>query len=317
MLTELIRDIKNYEGLTRKRDILSVVPLEKTLQFGEGLFPYGDDAAVIRYNDEYMLLACDGIWSKLVSDPFWAGYCAVLVNVNDVYAMGGRPVAMVNVISMGEHADEILKGIQTGCEKFRVPMVGGHVHSDTHTLIAVSILGRAKKVMTSFDASAGEKIVLALDLDGRQYKNFLNWDSTSMKSSEEVLHRLEALPIIADKGLATSCKDVSNPGILGSLGMLLETSEIGAYVDLGKIPAPIARSKFLKMYPGYGFVLTAKKEKVDDIISVFEDRNISVSVIGETTSERKMILNHKNERGILFDFDKEFICGFSVQKSSE
>lgn len=318
MLNELIKDIKNYEGLTRKKGVLPLRKLEKTLQYGKSLFPYGDDAAVLPWEDHFLLLASDGIWSKLGSDPFWTGYCSVLVNVNDVYAMGGNPVAMVNVITMNpEDTDEILRGIEAGCEKFRVPMVGGHIHPgirpDSCTSVAVSIAGRAQKVMTSFDAHPGEKVVLALDLEGRQYKNFLNWDSTSMKSSEAVLGRLKALNIIADRELATTCKDVSNPGILGTVGMLLETSCVGAEIDVEKIriPPPLKVSTFLKMYPGYGFVLTVKEEKIEEVTNIFEDRHISVGIIGEITSEKKMILHYKNESGVLFDFEKEFICGFS------
>ncbi|KYK35643.1 MAG: methanogenesis marker 2 protein [Theionarchaea archaeon] len=316
MLDELIKDLKNYEGLIRKREISQLRKLEKTLQFGENLFAYGDDCAVIPWGEEYILLASDGIWSKLGSDPFWAGYCSVLVNVNDVYAMGGKPVAMVNVLSMREEdADQIVRGIEAGCEKFQVPMVGGHVHPDSHTSVAVAILGKAKKVLTSFNARPEEKIVLALDLDGRQYKSFLNWDSTSMKSSEEVLYRLEALNIIADKELATTCKDVSNPGILGTVGMLLETSHVGASIDVGAIPAPVDLCTFLKMYPGYGFVLTVKNKKVHEVTTIFEDRNISASVIGEITTEKKMVLHYKGESGVLFNFEKEFICGFSLPQN--
>lgn len=314
MLNKLIEDIKNYEGLTRKKEVSRLLQLEKTLHFGENLSRYGDDCAVVPWGEEYLLLASDGIWSKLGSDLFWAGYCSVLVNVNDVYAMGGKPVAMVNVLSMGEDADEILRGIEAGCEKFRVPMVGGHVHPNTYTSIAVAVLGRAKKVLTSFDACPQEKVVLALDLDGRQYTPFLNWDSTSMKSSEEVLYRLDALNIIAEKELATTCKDVSNPGILGTLGMLLETSKVGAEINLERIPLPasLERAPFLKMYPGYGFILTVKERHINEVTKIFEDRHISVSTIGEVTSEKKLVLHYRDESGILFDFEKEFICGFSV-----
>ena len=33
-------------------------------------------------------------------NPYWAGYCSVLVNVNDIAAMGGKPLAMVNIMSI-------------------------------------------------------------------------------------------------------------------------------------------------------------------------------------------------------------------------
>ena len=312
MLDELIKEVKSYEGLTRKGCIKPLTRLEKTLKWGEDLFKYGDDCAVLKWGDEFLLLASDGIWSPLASDPFWMGYCSVLVNVNDVYAMGGKPLAMVNVLSAKEDTDKILEGIEAGCEKFRVPMVGGHTHADAYTSVAVSILGRACKILTSFQARPGEKVVLALDSEGKQYKRFLNWDTTTMKSSEEVLYRLEALNTIADKELATSCKDVSNPGILGSLGMLLETSRVGASIDVEKIriPEPLDLFQFVKMYPGYGFVLTVDVENVKEVTNIFGDHHIFSEIIGEIVPDRKLILHYRDEEGILFDFEKEFICGF-------
>ena len=312
MLTELIHEIKTYRGLTRKKDIAFMHPLQKTLQYGTELFNYGDDAAVISWKDEYLLLAADGIWSHLTSDPFWAGYCAVLVNVNDVYAMGGEPIAMVNVLSMKrKDAHLMLKGLQTGCEKFRVPMVGGHIHPDSSTSVAVTILGKAHSLLTSFNAAPGETLLLALDMKGSQYKTFMNWDSTSFASSEDVLFKLSALPLISQKKLATACKDVSNPGILGSIAMLLETARVGAELNIEKIPVPpnIALSAFLKMYPGYGFILTVREDAVGKVTDIFAERNITCSTLGEITEERKMTLTYKKEKEVLFDFESEIVCG--------
>lgn len=312
MLTELMQEIKAYEGLTRKKDIAVMRSLQNTLQYGKDLFRYGDDAAAIHWDDHYLLLAADGIWSHLASDPFWAGYCAILVNVNDIYAMGGTPIAMVNVLSMKkEDAEMILRGIETACEKFKVPMVGGHVHPDSHTSIAVGILGKAHEILTSFNAAPGESLVLALDMDGTQYKSYMNWDSTSFKSSEKVRFNLAALPFIANNHLATTCKDISNPGILGSIAMLLETSRVGAHVDLEKIPVPpgMDLTTFMKLYPGFGFILTVKEKNIEDIVTLFEERDICCNTIGEITEERKMTLLCKGEKGILFDFETEIISG--------
>lgn len=310
MLNRLIEDIKDYEGLTRKKAVQHVTRLKESASLAGIPTMLGDDAAILPWEDYYLLFASDGIWWRLGGDPFWAGYCSVLVNVNDIYAMGGVPVAMVNVLSLKEEeAEELLEGIETACQKFAVPMVGGHVHPDAPTSVAVSILGKARKVLTSFDARPGDTVILAIDLEGKQYKTYLNWDSTSMKTTKDVLYRLEALPVIAEKGLATACKDVSNPGILGSLGMLLETSKVGALVDVESIPSPIDITTFVKMYPGYGFILTVNPIHVDEVTQIFRDRDISVSIMGEITTQRKLELRYKEEKGILFDFEKEFICG--------
>lgn len=52
-------------------------------------------------NNQVLLLAADGIWGQLMNvNPYWAGYCGVLVNVNDIAAMGSKPLAMVDILSI-------------------------------------------------------------------------------------------------------------------------------------------------------------------------------------------------------------------------
>jgi len=65
---------------------------------------------------------------------------------------------------------------------------------------------------------------------------------------------------IGEKGLAASCKDISNPGVIGTLAMLFEASGVGGTVDLGLLPRPqMDLADWLKAYPGFGFVMTARE----------------------------------------------------------
>ncbi|WP_084673843.1 AIR synthase related protein [Methylobacterium sp. WSM2598] len=58
--------------------------------------PVGDDCAAIPVGDGHLLLAAAGGHDGVVaSDPYFAGYCGVMVNLGDVAAMGGRPLAVV------------------------------------------------------------------------------------------------------------------------------------------------------------------------------------------------------------------------------
>ena len=64
-------------------------------------------------------------------------------------------------------------------------------------------------------AKAGDDIILAVDLKGdKGCRSVVSWDANSGKTPEELLHRLEALPLIAEKELAQAAKDVSNAGYL-------------------------------------------------------------------------------------------------------
>ena len=207
-LGKVIKNTREYLGLTRKRPITEVY--DKLILHGVSgpqLPNYGDDAAVIPFKDEYLLLAADGIMTKLLqNEPYAAGKASVMVTVNDIYSMGGRPVAMVNVLASGDdaHRSRVIDGIQKGCEKLNVPMVGGHLHPDASPdapALSVAILGRAKKLLRSHLAEPGDDLIFAADLTGQVgCTSVTSWDANSGKSTAELLHRLEASLLLLNGG---------------------------------------------------------------------------------------------------------------------
>jgi hypothetical protein len=320
-LNALVDSIKNYDGITRKNFIRGATQiLDDTYNIsGRTAIGFGDDASAINIgNNNLLLMAADGMWGKLMEgDPRWAGYCSVLVNVNDIAAMGGVPMGMTNVISINnmEICNEIMMGIKEGVEKFGVPMVGGHIHPDTpYTALDVSITGIIGKddLITSGGANVGDSIIIGIDLDGKQHPIFpLNWDTTTHKTPEMVQSQILIMNSIARKHLLTAGKDISNPGILGTLGMLLEASEVGATVELEKIPrnSNIEWEDWLKVYPGSGFVLTAEEKNVEETMEMLENVNITSEVVGSIIEDKKLYLTHDNQKKIVFDFNTEIIMG--------
>ncbi|HSQ01839.1 MAG TPA: methanogenesis marker 2 protein [Methanobacterium sp.] len=324
-LNALVDSVRSYDGITRKNFIRGATSiLDDTYNIaGRTALGFGDDASAIDIgNDTLLLMAADGMWGRLMEgDPRWAGYCSVLVNVNDIAAMGGIPMGMTNVISINnkEICNEIMLGIKEGVEKFGVPMVGGHIHPDTpYTALDVSITGIVNKddVITSCGAKVGDSVIVAVDLDGRQHPSFpLNWDSTTHKTPELVQLQISVMNKIAKKHLLTAGKDISNPGILGTLGMLLEASEVGATVELEKIPrnSTVNWEEWLKLYPGSGFVLTAEEENVEECIKMLEEVNITSRVAGQIIEEKKLYLTHKNQQKVVFDFNQDIIMGIKEE----
>ncbi|HQM94732.1 MAG TPA: methanogenesis marker 2 protein [Methanofastidiosum sp.] len=314
-LNRIVNEIRNYEGVKRKNPIKHLINQFKPYSnYGNTVIDFGDDAAVLKNDCNYLLLAADGIWASLLKDLFWAGYCSVLVNVNDIYAMGGTPIAMVNIMSLKktDNCKDLLEGIKTGCDKFKVPMVGGHLHPDTETTtVSVSIMGNATKILSSFSAKEGEDIILAMDMNGRQYNNFLNWDTTLNKSSEECISKLKVMNEIAEKELSFAAKDISNPGILGTIGMLLETSRKGAIINVEDIQRPDTLDfiDWLKIYPGYGFTLTSAPENTDKILNLFKKQKVEARVVGKVTNDNVMTLVDNNQKKTLFDFNTDIITG--------
>jgi putative methanogenesis marker protein 2 len=311
-LGELVKGIREYRGVVRKAPITPVAAGLIPIKSEDVLAAYGEDAAVIKCGKEILLMAADGILEDLVEkNPYWAGYCAVLVNVNDIAAMGGMPVAMVNVLSCADVdvRGRIVSGMRAACEKFGVPMVGGHTHPDTsYNAIGVAILGKTdrSRLVLSSGASPGEPVIFAMDLDGEFTEGVpYSWDTTSKKSSEIVKRQLRTMNKIAP--YLTAGKDISNPGALGSLGMLLEASSKGARVELSMIPAPkgVDQLQWLTAYQGCGFVVTCRPARTKVVIDEFARSDITAEVCGEVTEGHLLEVTQLGDRQTLFDFSKD------------
>ncbi len=311
-LAKLAADLRGYEGVLRKKGIGSI-----TSALGMDVAP-DDDAAVVELDSKTLLLACDSINEGLIeADPYFAGYSAVLVNVNDIAAMGGKPVALLDVLSSKDEraAQMIARGVGDAARKFAVPVVGGHFNPNSSCNgVVVSILGEAGRgnILKGSNAEHGDMIIAAVDLDGCLYPWYdLAWDCTSSKSAETVQRNLGLLRILAKQKLVKSCRDISSPGLVGTLGMLLEASGVGGTVDLEKIPCPkgVAMSHWLKVYPGYGFIFTAEKSRAQGVIKMFQEQNISASVIGLVDDTKKLILSYQGDEEVVFDFNRQSITG--------
>ncbi|MDD1750308.1 MAG: methanogenesis marker 2 protein, partial [Methanothrix sp.] len=64
-LESLANDLRGFVGITRKKsigDLIAHFPIDSE----RIIAAFGEDAAVIDDGDEVMLLAADGIWSKLM-----------------------------------------------------------------------------------------------------------------------------------------------------------------------------------------------------------------------------------------------------------
>lgn len=312
----LVREIQEFKGVSRKKSINSVISLLKESYnvSGDVVIDIGDDASAIDIgNGQVMLIAADGIWGDIMNvNPYWAGYCSVLVNVNDIAAMGGKPLAMVNIMSIShdEIYEELLTGIKDGCLKFGVPMVGGHLHPDGEVdSLGVAIVGIAKKdkIITSFDAQVGDKVIVAIDLDGKPHEMFaLNWDTTYDKDAKLVQDQITAVQFLAENDYIKSGKDISNPGILGTLEMLLETSRKGAVVNLEDIPRNESMEwvDWLRSYPGSGFVFTASEEYCEYIKDYLSRFSIEAAVVGEVTDSESLYLRYGGKEVEVFNQKK-------------
>jgi uncharacterized protein len=317
-LQVLAQRLRDSKGLAAKSDIASVVSSLGMLA-GEPV-RIGDDCAALADGDGYLLFAIEGFMNEFVAgDPWFAGWCGVMVNVSDVAAMGGRPLAVVNALwSDGSaSASPVLAGLKDASRAFGVPIVGGHTNLRTdRRQFAVAVLGRAKKLLTSFDAEPGDCLIAAIDLRGRYREPFSNWEAATDAPTQRLRGDVEVLPAIAEAELSKAAKDISQGGIIGTAVMLAECSAVSLSIDLKSIPKPrgVPMDRWLLTFPSFGYLLSVRPDRADEVLARFWSREIAAARIGDVLPGTIVSICEGKKREIVWDFSSRSIIGSGASR---
>ncbi|MEL6266745.1 MAG: sll0787 family AIR synthase-like protein [Pseudomonadota bacterium] len=305
-LAALAEALAASPGLTGKRDI---APAVAALGLGgDGAVPVGDDCAAIPDPaGGWQLLACEGMIEGFVAAmPWFAGWSAVMVNLSDVAAMGGRPVAVVNALwaDGAEGAVPVLKGMADAAAAYGVPIVGGHTNLRARAgQVAVAVLGRADCLLTSFDARPGDALVMAVDLAGRWHDPHPFWDAATGASAERLRRSLALLPAIAAAGEAHAAKDISQGGVIGTAAMLCECSRVGVTIDLDAVPAPpgAAPERWLTAFPSFGYLFATAPARLPDLMARLHAEDIAAAAVGRFDATSRLALARGEARAEVID----------------
>ena len=238
--THLAAAVRAAPGLHGKRDLRLLDRLPCALD--------GDDAALVPHGDGFLVLCGEAIVAAVRSRPTRsrAGAAAVVTNVADVRAMGGRPLALVDTLVSPDraHAERVLDGLAWAAERLGVPVVGGHLTLG-HAAGAVGLLHRHRD-----DAAARERRA-----PGRRAARARSaWTGGACGDDRADLH-LAARPRPGEAarrtarrswrspsaGLCHAARDVSMPGVAGSLLQLIELAGCGAHARRRRAAAPRRR----------------------------------------------------------------------------
>jgi thiamine-monophosphate kinase len=238
-----------------------------TLQRKETLKGVGDDAAVLDYGGDPVILTTDllveGIHFDLMYYPLkHLGYKAIIVNLSDVCAMNAIPkhvtvsMALSNRFSV-EAVDELYAGIRAACEAYDVDLVGGDTTASNKGLIlSITAVGSAPLQQITYRSGArpGDIICVTGDLGAaylglqileREKQVFLaNPDMQPELQERKYLisrqlkpeARLESVAYFAKQGLLpTAMIDISD-GLSSDLMHICKASGVGAFIEEAQVP---------------------------------------------------------------------------------
>jgi phosphoribosylformylglycinamidine synthase II len=273
----------------------------------------GSDAAVLRIADTGRAIAvssdCNGRYCYL--DPYTGAQIAFAEAARNVACSGGRPAAITDCLNFGNPEKpevfwtfyESVRGIADACTAFGVPVISGNVSfynesfgkpiHPTPTVGLVGVLEDASKRVTSHFKDAGDVIVLLgeteAELGGSEYLSLVHGRIAGMPPRCDIAEQFEiheALLAAIEAGLVRSAHDCSEGGVAVALAEACVIGGLGANVALDDDLAP-AFSLFSETQGRV--VLTCAETGADALTSLFVERGVPFSVIGEVGGERLTI----------------------------
>lgn len=222
----------------------------------EGTIGIGDDCAVMPAGEGELLFSTDLLMEGVhflrnESSPEDVGWKAAAVNLSDIAAMGGTPVATFLSIALpkdaqGEWAERFIDGYTQISRKYDVPLLGGDTTSSLRDIaVNVGVLGRCpsgKRLMRS-GAKVGETIYVTGPLGDSA--GGLQAILKGMDRTEEVktligrhkrpVPRIDAGRILMESGKVGAMMDISD-GIASDLRHIMKASGVGAVIALDRLP---------------------------------------------------------------------------------
>lgn len=208
----------------------------------------GDDAAVYRLTDDRAVVVTADFFTPIVDDPYDFGRIAAANALSDIYAMGGRPLFVLNLVGFPRKMldegilEEILRGGSDVATLAGVPTLGGHSIDDAEPKYGLVAVGEVHpdRMVTNDGARPGDRLVLTKPLGSGVIATAIKKGEASedvVSAAVEAMATLNADAAEAMTAAGVRCAtDVTGFGLLGHLRNLLRFSGAGARLHADRIP---------------------------------------------------------------------------------
>ena len=220
-------------------------PFDPNLLVG---FDKADDAGVYRLRDDLALVQTLDFFTPIVDDPFDYGRIAALNSINDVWAMGGRPVTAMAITCFPKKGvdfsilQEIMRGGLSVLTENKVALIGGHSVDNEQIMFGYSVTGviDPKHVATNAGAQPGDAIILTKPIG----TGIISTGIKLGKASNEVVSESIATMLTPGKYAAEAISkfdvkgatDVTGFALLGHAWEMACASEVTIEIDSASVP---------------------------------------------------------------------------------
>jgi selenide,water dikinase len=208
----------------------------------------GDDAAVYRLSDERALVVTADFFTPIVDDPYDFGRIAAANALSDVYAMGARPLFVLNLVGFPRKLlpegilEEILRGGSEVARSAGVPILGGHSIDDAEPKYGMVAIGEVdpSRMVTNAGARPGDMLVLTKPLGSGIVATAVKAGAAPDSVVREAVDCMATLNRGASEAMiaagVVAGTDVTGFGLLGHLRSMARASGVSVRVDADSVP---------------------------------------------------------------------------------
>jgi selenide, water dikinase len=223
---------------------LPAQPINNNVLVGYDL---ADDAGVFRLRDNVALVQTVDFFTPVADDPYIYGRIAAINALNDVYAMGGKPLTALSIVCYPQKGDfeilgEILSGGQSAMNAEGVMILGGHSIDDTEIKIGYAVTGiiDPDQVITNAGAKPGDALILTKPIGTGAISTAIKRNIASPQSIEAAMRSMTSSSALASKEMqvarANACTDITGFGLLGHAFEMARASQVCLVIEAERVP---------------------------------------------------------------------------------
>ena len=205
-----------------------------------------DDAAVIRVTEEYAVVFTVDFITPIVDDAHDYGRIAAANSLSDVWAMGAKPLAALNLVCWPDCLSvdllgDVLAGGDASARAAGCPIVGGHTIEDKEPKFGMAVIGlvHPDRIIRNRGAKPGDRLYISKALGTGILATAMKGELASPEAIQAMTDSMTLLNRdAADAALAAGVRamtDVTGFGLLGHLSEMLD-DDLGVSLHVAALP---------------------------------------------------------------------------------
>lgn len=302
--------IRQYDHEVRGNTVI------KPLQGKLGFESHGDSTVLKPLEDSFRGLAVTANVNPrfMERDPYWGACSAIDETCRNLVSVGAKPDALLDCLNFGNPEKpekmgefyEACRGLGDTARSLKLPFVSGNVSfynesiktavPPTPEIMGIGIVPDIRKCVTADFKKEGNSIYLIgketqKEMGGSEYYNIMKTEGGAVPKTDTKLLKncMNGILAAIEKGVISSCHDVSEGGIGVCLSEMAIGGDIGASVDLSKINPNLRVDFKLFSESNTRWIIEVNKEKQNDFEKILEKNKTPFVNIGDTSGKNLTI----------------------------